>query len=207
MDWVSEIFKSALAAPLSSLSVVSGLFFLIISVAKLPRIETTRLGRFFAGVMGIVLFGGGATAKNVKKPDDILPDNPVVNPAPNPAPEKSSRREPQREDPPIHVVQPVPQIPRGNVQIAYAGDVYACLLQLNIKIGDRSILPTTNPAPLAGVPLGDQKYSVNGKITCGLGFLGTCNATGSGSLQIYDGAVINIVWQNTAVGQCRVTLA
>jgi hypothetical protein len=205
MGWVLEIFKSALAAPLSSLSVVAGLFFLIISVARLPKIETTRLGRFMAGVLGIMLFGGGATARNANKPDDVPPVDPVVNHVSNPSPGPSEAND-RKASEPAPAVRPAPHIPRGNVQLAYTGDLYACVLQLNIQIGDRSIFPTTNPAPLAGVPVGDQKYNVTGKITCGFG-LAACVATGSGNVQVYDGAVINIAWQGQANGQCRVTLA
>ena len=92
----------------------------------------------------------------------------------------------------------------GDIRLQYTGDYLACSLDLRVTIGDKIFHPTSNSFPARGVPLGDQEYSIEGRIGCPN--VGICNVRGSGSINISDGSVFNVVWQNTAYATCDVAL-
>jgi hypothetical protein len=92
----------------------------------------------------------------------------------------------------------------GNIMIGYAGDWFACRLDLGIKIGTKTFRPTANPYSVRGIPLGDQNYTITGQIGCPN--LGACVATGAGSINVQDGGLYSLSWANVALGGCRVAL-
>ena len=97
---------------------------------------------------------------------------------------------------------PSPRTATGMVTLQYAGDVYGCVLDLVISVGDRTVKPSGNIVPLTGLPLGPASYTVQGQIACPT--IGQCSALGSGVLNVVDGAVYDLVWENTSYAQCNV---
>lgn len=93
----------------------------------------------------------------------------------------------------------------GDIQIRYLGDWYACNLQLTIEIGGKRFRPTGSMYTVRDVPLGEADYEIDGMITCPMA--GACNASGSGTIEIRDGATYDVSWQNTAYAQCTIMLA
>jgi hypothetical protein len=92
----------------------------------------------------------------------------------------------------------------GDINIRYTGDYGACSLLLKISIGDKRFTPTSNLYQVRGVQLGDQDYMVEGRISCPTA--GTCAASGSGSINVQDGATYDVSWANTAYARCSVGL-
>ena len=91
-----------------------------------------------------------------------------------------------------------------DITLTYLGDPYACVLQLQVKIGDTTGVPTSNFFTMKNVPLGRQNYTINGQIGCVQ--LGSCTARGQGTLTVDEGDNYNVVWANSGIGQCQVTL-
>lgn len=92
----------------------------------------------------------------------------------------------------------------GRITIRYAGDFLACGLNLRMRIADKDVIPMGNQYPVSDMPLGPADYQIVGTIMCPT--VGGCNASGSGRLNIQDGGNYNVIWQNTALGQCDVRL-
>jgi Trypsin-like peptidase domain len=92
----------------------------------------------------------------------------------------------------------------ANISLRYIGDYAGCVLQLDVKIGNKSFMPYSSFYQVTGVPTGEQKYTIRGKIQCTLA--GWCNAFGSGTLDIEDSALYDVGWRNTGMGTCSVTL-
>jgi Trypsin-like peptidase domain/PEGA domain len=92
----------------------------------------------------------------------------------------------------------------GNMRLQYTGDYLACTLALEVTIGDKTFRPTGNSFAVRDVPLGDQDYSISGRIGCPNA--GICNVRGSGSIDVRDGSIFNVTWANTAYGTCDVEL-
>ena len=92
----------------------------------------------------------------------------------------------------------------ARITIGYAGDWYACSLLLNMKIAEQRFRPTSNQVEVHGVPIGEQNYRVDGEIGCPTA--GMCQVTGSGSIDVQDGATFNVVWSNTGYAKCSVVL-
>jgi hypothetical protein len=92
----------------------------------------------------------------------------------------------------------------GQITLRYLGDFAACGLDLQVRIGDKMVQPTSNSYPVSGVPLGATTYSINGAIACPL--IGNCAASGSGNIDVEDRSAYNVVWQNVGIGICRVVL-
>ena len=93
----------------------------------------------------------------------------------------------------------------GTITVAYTGDLFACSLDLTMKIGNKAFHPTSNQYGVGGIPLGKQSYTVTGQIGCPLS--GMCVASGSGSIEVRDGATYSVQWANVAYGGCRVLLS
>ena len=91
-----------------------------------------------------------------------------------------------------------------SIDLNYGGDLYACVLQLQVKIGPTTANPTSNPYSMRDVPLGRQNYTIGGQIGCP--YTGVCAARGQGTINVDEGSAFNILWSNTAIGQCQVSL-
>ncbi len=91
-----------------------------------------------------------------------------------------------------------------SINLNYGGDLYACVLQLQVQVGPTTANPTSNPYSMNNVPLGRQNYIIGGQIACP--YTGACVARGQGTINVDEGSAFNILWSNTAVGQCQVSL-
>lgn len=91
------------------------------------------------------------------------------------------------------------------ISIEYRGDAMACYLNLSMKIAGKSINPNSNRVLMHDIPLGNNEYSVNGSIDCGIN--GICNASGTGKLFVEKNATFYVIWENNAYGQCNVSLS
>ena len=95
----------------------------------------------------------------------------------------------------------------GTISIRYLGDPVGCVLNLGMRIGSREFAPTTNPFAVTDIALGRTQYAVSGGVTCpSVNGPVSCIANGTGTLTLHDGGIYNVVWQNTAFGQCQVGL-
>lgn len=94
-----------------------------------------------------------------------------------------------------------PPIDRTTITIAYLGDPWNCNLPLMIRIGDREFAPQGSYFPVDGIKLGQQNYQINGTINCNI--LGSCQAHGTGSINILPNKSYNVIW---APNTCRVIL-
>ena len=90
------------------------------------------------------------------------------------------------------------------ITVAYGGDPYACMLQLRMRIGDRSFVPSGSTYEVNDVELGRDTYTISGAIGCP--GAGVCQATGNGIVSIEQGTTLQVLWQNTGIGQCSVAL-
>ena len=98
--------------------------------------------------------------------------------------------------------------PRGAISVQYTGDAMGgCVLNLGMNVGGRDFAPTGNPYAVNDVALGSSQYTISGSISCPspTGPV-SCIATGAGPLLLRNGGLYNVVWQNTALGQCQVGL-
>lgn len=102
--------------------------------------------------------------------------------------------EPEAPDPPQNVT----------VTLRYTGDPYGCALDLSFDVAGRRFAPTSAVYVLSDVPAGDVPYAITGLIACPSA--GTCSVQGNGTLRLRDGAVYDLVWQNTAYAQCQARL-
>jgi hypothetical protein len=92
-----------------------------------------------------------------------------------------------------------------NVTLNYAGDYYGCVLQIQVKIGTTTAVPTSNSFTMQNVPLGRQNYTINGQIGC-TALNASCVARGQGTITVDVDDVYNVVWSNPAIAQCAVSL-
>lgn len=101
---------------------------------------------------------------------------------------------------------PLPPPPQTTtINLAYAGDTFGCILQLSVRIGNQRVIPQGNFYRVDGVEPGRQTYEVSGQIGCQ--GIGTCQATGSGSINVIANNTYYVRWQNVGVGQCSVVLS
>lgn len=107
------------------------------------------------------------------------------------------------EPPPSDTPKPAPPV-TGTIFIRYTGDQLGCMLTLRIKIGKKSFVPTSNPYLISDIGLGEADYEIKGQISCP--YVGICNASGSGSINVEDGATYDLVWVNTGIGVCSTEL-
>lgn len=102
---------------------------------------------------------------------------------------------------------PPPEPPppdRTQITLTYLGDMYACGLQLQVRIGDRTFTPQNNVFQANDILEGRQSYEIDGIIQCES--LGSCEARGSGTLDVVPNASYSVVWQNTEYAVCDVIL-
>lgn len=92
----------------------------------------------------------------------------------------------------------------AEIALRYTGDFGNCRLALNFVIGGISVTPRSNLHRVDNVPLVRSDYEATGTIGCP--YQGVCQATGYGSIDIQANHVYDVVWSNTAWGQCEVRL-
>jgi hypothetical protein len=94
----------------------------------------------------------------------------------------------------------------SDITIRYTGDAGGCSLNIAISLEEnaREIVPTGNFFPVRNLTPGSDYYEITGIISCPL--LGSCTAGGSGDVDIRDGAIYDIVWQNTGFAYCNIAL-
>ena len=109
-----------------------------------------------------------------------------------------------RTDAPPPAPAPRPAASTGNINLAYAGDQYSCRLLLDVSIGGRSFVPLANFFPVSNVPLGEQPYSISGRIDCPM--VGSCIARGNGQIRVEEGSTFSVLWANSSYGTCDVHL-
>ncbi len=107
-----------------------------------------------------------------------------------PAPEPAPKPKPTPPPPPATV----------DITLQYQGDPYGCVLDLTVTVAGNTAIPTSNVLYMEDIPKGNVPWAVGGTIACG--YMGTCAVFGQGTLNAYDGAVYNLMWQNTDMGQC-----
>lgn len=93
---------------------------------------------------------------------------------------------------------------RSTISIGYLGDAFGCTLSIGITIGGATWVPIGNPYIATQVPSGVQNYSITGNILCPLA--GSCLATGSGTITIWEQELYLVTWGVSAVGVCTVSL-
>lgn len=99
---------------------------------------------------------------------------------------------------------PEPTAEHASIDLLYRGDRYGCALYLIVQVGSQSAEPSGSRFTMQNVETGVQKYAIRGSITCPT--VGQCSARGSGSIDVAEGHSYAIVWLNTGVGNCDVTL-
>lgn len=86
----------------------------------------------------------------------------------------------------------------ASITMMYMGDIYGCILDLEIRIGGQSFKPEGNIVTFNGLDEGKNKYSIAGLIECGEA--GRCEANGNGSITLSDGDKFYLLWDyNTCV--------
>ena len=130
------------------------------------------------------------------QPSTTPPTQPSTTP-PSTAPPNQPSTTPPTTPPPV-----APEL--VDVTLNYTGDPDGCLLPLTFTIGEQTVVPQGGSYTVSNVEVGLQDYSVAGTIQCPT--LGSCQATGSGLIDIAAGRQFFVVWQNVAFGQCDVVL-
>jgi hypothetical protein len=92
----------------------------------------------------------------------------------------------------------------STVYVAYAGDPYGCVLNLQLAIGGQTFLLSSNPYAVRGLAEGVSNYQLTGRIQCTA--IGACNAAGGGQVEVRDGVTFNLLWQNVGYAQCTASL-
>jgi hypothetical protein len=89
---------------------------------------------------------------------------------------------------------PVPPPPAtATIVLQYASDRHKCTPDLNLTIAGASFHPTSNTFAASGVKLGAQEYTINGLINCP--GRKAARASGSGAIDVREGAVFDFVWR------------
>ncbi len=100
---------------------------------------------------------------------------------------------------------PPPAPDTVDITLQYQGDPYGCVLDLTVTVAGNTVIPTSNVLFMEDIPEGNVPWAVAGTINCG--YMGTCVVFGQGTFNAYDGAVYNLMWQNTDTGQCTAWFA
>ena len=154
------------------------------------------IGLFLANGYEISEFSFWGFTFNKKSEPALVEPQPLV-----PQPTQQPLQQPTQAP----VIQQPVQPQTTAVTIAYSGDYYGCQLPLNMQIGGVSFVPQGNYYQVAGVPVGVQHYAISGQIMCPA--IGSCQASGQGSLDIQPNQTYFVAWQNTTYGGCSVVLS
>jgi hypothetical protein len=103
--------------------------------------------------------------------------------------------------------KPVPTPPAATtatVMFHYANDRHKCTPDLNVSIAGKSYHPTSSPFAASGVPAGAQEYTVDGLISCP--GRKAIKASGSGAIDVREGAVFDLAWQTKPGGISNVDI-
>lgn len=98
----------------------------------------------------------------------------------------------------VHVrkPQPIPTPPApttATIVLQYASDRHKCTPDLNVTIAGAPFHPTSNPYAATGVKIGAQEYAIDGLINCP--GRKAIRASGSGAIDVRQGAVFDFAWQ------------
>jgi TIR domain len=99
---------------------------------------------------------------------------------------------------------PPPALTTATVMIRYASDRHKCTPDLNVTIAGKSFHPTSNAFAASGVVAGPQEYSISGLISCP--GRKAMQASGSGAIDVREGAVFDLAWQNKGSATSNVDL-
>jgi hypothetical protein len=99
---------------------------------------------------------------------------------------------------------PAPAVTTATVMIRYASDRHKCTPDLNVTIAGRAFHPTSNAFAASGVKSGAQEYTIDGLISCP--GRKAMQASGSGAIDIHEGAVFDLAWQSKSGGTSNVDL-
>lgn len=205
-----DIIREAAASPLGILALIILMLVVLALAFFRTGSERTRLTVWMMAFAGALLFGFAIVESSS---DDAVREEIAGDTG---ADEGPLEEPPRRVDPgdlqqagtaavPPEV-EPAPpaRTQRATIQVGYTGDVYGCSLPLTIAVGDRSFQPQGNLAPLNGVPLGLQDYTVSGTILCP--GIGQCEVDSEGTIHVAAGHTYYLAWQNTSFGQCEAML-
>ena len=201
-DNAPQIIEAAAQSPLGILALlvlVVGIVAVLLFRESPDKVKLVCFSMIFAGAAGF-----GLAVLWQATPDRAVPGQagpPTVDPMEGPADEPEAAPATPREATPALAAPAEPE--RAAITLSYAGDVYGCLLDLAIDVGDQSIRPSTNVVRLDGVEVGRQPYRVRGTIGCP--GIGACQVDGAGTLAVAPGAVFDLVWSNDTPGGCSAT--
>jgi hypothetical protein len=99
---------------------------------------------------------------------------------------------------------PAPAVTTATVMIRYASDRHKCTPDLNVTIAGKAFHPSSNPFAASGVRSGAQEYTIDGLISCP--GRKAMPASGSGAVDIHEGAVFDLAWQTKGAGTGNVDL-
>ncbi len=99
---------------------------------------------------------------------------------------------------------PPPVVTTATVMIRYASDRHKCTPDLNVTIAGKAFHPTSNAFAASGVKSGAQEYTIEGLISCP--GRKAMQASGSGAIDIHEGAVFDLAWQSKGAGTSNVDL-
>ena len=99
---------------------------------------------------------------------------------------------------------PAPAVTTATVMIRYASDRHKCTPDLNVTIAGKAFHPTSNAFAASGVKSGAQEYTIDGLISCP--GRKAVQASGSGAIDIHEGAVFDLAWQSKTGGTSNVDL-
>ena len=99
---------------------------------------------------------------------------------------------------------PAPAVTTATVMIRYASDRHKCTPDLNVTIAGKAFHPTSNAFAASGVKSGAQEYTIDGVISCP--GRKAVQASGSGAIDIHEGAVFDLAWQSKSGAASNVDL-
>ncbi len=99
---------------------------------------------------------------------------------------------------------PPPAVTTATVMIRYASDRHKCTPDLNVTIAGKAFHPTSNAFAASGVKSGAQEYTIDGLISCP--GRKAIQASGSGAIDIHEGAVFDLAWQTKGASTGNVDL-
>jgi hypothetical protein len=99
---------------------------------------------------------------------------------------------------------PAPAVTTATVMIRYTSDRHKCTPDLNVTIAGKAFHPTSNAFAASGVKSGAQEYTIDGLISCP--GRKAVRASGSGAIDIHEGAVFDLAWQSKTGATSNVDL-
>jgi|GEM_PF-4864188 len=92
------------------------------------------------------------------------------------------------------------------MEVSYSGDQWGCNLGgVRIRLAGETKPFVHNPLEFPSVPEGQQRYSISGTIVCP--YIGACQVSGNGRLNISSEGEIGFHWVNSAPSACTAELA